>query len=264
MERRKRGKTRKKKALLGNHQRCWLWGRHTVGEILDAGRWPVAELLLADTLPEDTLAQSLARAEALDIPVSVEPAERLAQLCQSSEHQGYLARMAPFPYADPEALLTGAQDAPRLHAMLDRIQDPHNFGAIIRSAEVLGVQALWIGERNQAEVSSMVARSSSGAVNRIPIAQMESLPQAARAMKDRGFHLAAATEKAPVSCAEFDFRRPVTLVLGNEARGVSEELLAECDDELGIPQHGHIGSLNVAAAAAILFYEAQRQRAANT
>jgi len=262
--------SRKKKnpKLLGSHQRSWVWGRHAVLEILHARHWPAREVYLDEALAPEDLRVARSLAEQMDATVAIEPAERLTQLCNTAEHQGYLARMRPFPYADADAMLAhpaldGAGPAP-LFALLDGIQDPFNFGAIIRSAETLGVTAVAIGGHRQAEVNSQVARSSAGAINRLPIVRVEDLPDLARRLRERGVRLAAASEKADRVCADWDFSTPTALVLGNEGHGVSPELMDLCDVRLRIPQHGEIGSLNVAAAAAILFYEAARQRAPQT
>ncbi len=258
--------SRKKKQakLLGSHQRSWVWGRHAVLEILHAQRWPAREVYLDETLEPEHLRVAYSLAEQMGAEVAVVSAERLTQLCNTAEHQGYLARMCPFPYADADAMLThpaldGAGPAP-LFALLDGIQDPFNFGAIVRSAEALGVAAVAIGGRRQAEVNSQVARSSAGAINRLPLVRVEDLSDLARRLRERGVRLVAASEKASLACSGWNFATPSALVLGNEGRGVSPELANQCDAHLRIPQHGDIGSLNVAAAAAILFYEAARQR----
>jgi 23S rRNA (guanosine2251-2'-O)-methyltransferase len=258
--------SRKKKhpKLLGSHQRSWVWGRHAVLEILHAQQWPAREVYLDEALAPGDLCVARSLAEQMGATITIEPAERLTQLCNTAEHQGYLARMRPFPYADADAMLAhpaldGSGAAP-LFALLDGIQDPFNFGAIIRSAEALGVAAVAIGGHRQAEVTSQVARSSAGAVNRLPIVRVEDLPDLARRLQERGVRLAAASEKAARACSDWDFSTPAALVLGNEGHGVSPELMDLCDVRLCVPQHGGIGSLNVAAAAAILFYEAARQR----
>jgi len=260
MERSKRGKGKRK--LLGSHQRSWVWGRRLILEILRGGRWGIAELLLAEDLPESERDEAGDLAEAQGTPVRTEPGERLRALCHSAEHQGYLAKMLEFPYADPEETLARLADPnqPRpFHVLLDRVQDPHNFGAIIRSAEVLGVDAVWIGSRDQVGVTSMVARSSAGAVNRIPIARAPDVLALAGQLRELGLALVAATEKGAVDCTAHDFATPTALILGNEGEGIAPEILALCDARVRVPQSGAIGSLNVAAAAAVLFYEARRQ-----
>jgi 23S rRNA (guanosine2251-2'-O)-methyltransferase len=257
-------KTRKdKKKLLGNHQRSWIWGRHAVLEILEAGRWPMKKLYLSDALDASALADAQTRADELGYTVAVDSGERLRELCRSGEHQGYLAQMMPYIYASAagiKAHLTEDASDGRVPvvALLDSIQDPFNFGAIARSAEVLGIDGIIIGSRNQVEVTSMVARSSVGAVNHVPIAQVDDLVEYAKVLRSAGVTLVAATEKSEVLCSAHPFDGPTVIVLGNEGEGIQSELLEQCNVHVAIPQQGQIDSLNVAAAAAILFYEARR------
>src|SRR5205085_793916 len=153
---------RKPQPLLGSHQRCWVWGRNAVLETLAAGRWIPLEVRLADRLPADKVATVRRLTDPTGIPVLIEPAVRLRQLCGSDEHQGYLAKMPPFPYDDADALIARRPPSP-LYVVLDGIQDPFNFGSMLRSAEVLGTDAVFLGRERQVEVTSHVARSSSGA-----------------------------------------------------------------------------------------------------
>ena len=248
-----------KKRLLGNHQRCWIWGRHVVQETLRAGVWPMWELRLSEELPDEELSQVCSTAEKLKIPCSVEPAEKLVQACRTQEHQGYAAKMPPFPYHRADDVLRRASTTP-LYGLLDRIQDPYNFGAIIRSAEVLGVDALFVGKTHQAEVSSLVARSSAGAVNHVPIAQLDDLVEWTATLKERSLEIWAAAERGNMAISDCDFRRPGCLIIGNEGEGIRPELLELADCRVRIPQQGKVGSLNAAVSAGICFYEAARQR----
>lgn len=256
----RRGGGRRKK-LMGNHQRSWVWGRNAVSEILRFSRWPIAELYLDQALPAEVWREVSEAAEAQNIVPEKVSAERIEQLCHRSDHQGYLARMRPFPYENAEFVLQRIDsERPLFVVLLDRLQDPHNFGAILRSAETLGVDAVVVGSRHQAEVNSQVARSSAGAVNRIPIVRVDSLVTFAEQLRKSGLRLVAASEKAETTIDATDFRTATALLLGNEGDGVDQALLALCDAQVAIPQSGAIGSLNVAAAAAILFYEVARQR----
>ena len=146
--------------------------------------------------------------------------------------------------------------------ILDRIQDPHNFGAILRSAEVFGVDAVVIGETSQCDVTPHVARSSAGAVNHLPIARMEHLDQCPARLWDAGrIRTYAATGEGTAAPREVDFREPCALIIGNEGAGISRPLLNAAHGRICIPQHGRIESLNAAVAAGVLLYEVQRQRA---
>jgi 23S rRNA (guanosine2251-2'-O)-methyltransferase len=228
--------SRRSRQVMSNHNRCWIWGRHVVLETLQAGRWPILELLVGEQMEERLLADSIRLAERADVPLNVVSEAMLTKSCRTAEHQGFAARMAPFPYLTPSQFSSGLPDNPVI-AILDRLQDPFNFGAIIRCASTLGVDGIVVSDREQVEINSQVARSSVGAVNYLPIAQAS----------DRPLYQA-------------DFRRPSVLIIGNEGRGIRPELLGRCDVSVSIPMSGQIGSLNAAVAAGIMFYEMRRQR----
>lgn len=247
---------------MGSHNRSWLWGHHLVRETLEAGRWPIVELRLSEDLPPAERDAVTTMAAGQSIPVAIESSDRLRQLCGASDHQGYLARMRPFPFASVDELLGGLSANPVL-GLLDGIQDPHNFGAIIRSAEVLGVEGILVPQRRQSDVTTIVARSSAGAVNHLPLARSEDLVDAVRRLREeRGLRIVAADHRAERLPFEQDWTVPSAVIIGNEAAGVSEELRQASDDRVRIPQVGRIESLNAAVAAGILFYEIRRQRTA--
>lgn len=260
MERYRRGKG--KRRFLGSHQKCWIWGRNAVLETLRSGRWPILELRIADDLRGDDLAAVSADAKRLGIKPIAVSADEIVRLCHSTEHQGYLAKMAEYPYAEWTAALAVLRRRPApLVVALDAIQDPYNFGAILRSAEVFGVDAVVIGAHNQVEVTSMVARSSAGAVNRLTIARVAELPAALIEMREAGLAIIGASERAEHMIDGIDLVRGLAIVIGNESRGLSPAVHAACSDFARIPQHGAIGSLNAAVAASIVMYEIRRQRA---
>ena len=260
-ERTRRGKSRQ--PLLGNHQKCWIWGRNLLLETLSAARWKPYELLLSNELSDPERQHAVNLAEAAGILVRVEPAERLRGVCKSREHQGYAAKMPPFPVTSLNELCDrlDASPGPSLVVVCDAIQDPYNFGAVIRSAEILGADGIVVGERDQVNVTSLVARTSAGAVNHLPIVRVAELVDAVEELRSLGMQIVAATEKASGRPADVKFRRSTALLLGNEGHGVRSELLELCDRKVGIPQSGRVGSLNVAVAAGVLMYEAARQRA---
>lgn len=258
VERSRRGKGKRK--LLGNHQRCWLWGRNLVRETLLAGRWPIIELHLADDLPAEQLAEAQRAAAAHDVKLHLSGRDGLQRLAHTGEHQGYVAKMGPFPLQSADALLAAAPQRP-LYLILDGIQDPYNFGAMLRSAAAFGVDAVFVGSRGQASVSSLVARSSAGAVNRVPIAAVDDLAVLANTLRARKVSIVGASEKADRELTACDFNGATALILGNEGTGISEELLGCCDRLARIPLAANMDSLNAAAAAAVFLFEAQRQRA---
>jgi 23S rRNA (guanosine2251-2'-O)-methyltransferase len=257
VERYRRGKG--KRELLGNHQKCWIWGKNTVTESLRAGRWPIHELRLSETLPTETLQKTRGMAARLDIPVFVEPPQRLSDRCRSAEHQGFLAKMAPYPYESVDDILNNPPQCP-LHVVLDSIQDPHNFGAILRSADAMAVDAVFVGEKHQSDVTSLVARASAGAVNHVRLARVDNLGELVTRLKRCDVRIVAAAGDACRDCADCDFCRPTALLIGNEGGGIEQSLLELSDVRIRIPQFGVVDSLNAAVAAGILLYEARRQR----
>ncbi len=255
----KQSKVKKKKPLLGNHQKCWIWGKNAVTETLKAGFWPMWELHLADDLNAEEHQQAEQLANQLSIPVYRSSNNELTQKCRASDHQGMIAKMAPFPYSSLETILQ-KQTSPPLYLILDRIQDPYNFGAIIRSAEIMGAHGILIGTYEQCNVTSLVCRTSAGAVNHTPIAEVDNLLQLCRDLKETGISVVGTAMHAPDNVSNYDFCQPTAIIVGNEGTGINPKLLSECSHLVKIPQLGKTESLNVAISAGILLYEASRQR----
>jgi 23S rRNA (guanosine2251-2'-O)-methyltransferase len=245
---------------MGSHQRCWIWGRLPVTETLRAGRWRPLEVRLDERLPAEDRDEALQQAQQLGADVSLLSSAALTRLCRSEEHQGYIAKMPPFPYELPLELLS-ARSHPPFFVLLDAIQDPFNFGAILRSADAFGVDGLLVGATRQADVTSLVVRASSGAVNHVRLAQVDDLGPWIVRLREEGVHVVGSAPSARRDVAQVDFRKPTALVLGNEAVGIRPQLLELCDERVAIRQSGRVGSLNAAVAAGILFYEVSRQRA---
>lgn len=261
MAQKSRRKTRESK-YLGNHQRCWIWGRHLLLETLNAGKWPPVELYLSTELDSVERERVQSQAEELDLTVVVESSERIGKLCHAKDHQGYAAKMPPFPYTKTQDILQFEKPDP-FFVILDSIQDSHNLGAIVRTAEVLGVDAVVLSDRDQVDVNSQVARSSVGAVNYIPIAKPESLLEFLRELKSRNVHLLGTHrirgENLPGVAIPIG---GLACVIGSESWGISEDVMEFCDSLVRIPQAGKIESLNAAVAAGIVMYEVFRQRLA--
>ena len=262
--------------LAGNHQRSWLWGRHAVLETLKAGRWPIVELFVDSNQAEPDVAEVKRLAESLDIAVELADSDRLTQLCQTYEHQGLLARMGEFPCEDSESLMQAARASIEhaasnsavcgspglspLFVVCDRIQDTHNFGAILRSCDAMKLDGIVIGERYQSAITPHVARSSAGAVNHQRIFRVPQLTDAIAMLKQAEFQIIAASEKSATTLWEVELMRPNVVLIGSESSGVSQELLTLCDTHVAIPMLGGVNSLNAAVAAGIVLYECRRQQ----
>ena len=183
--------------------------------------------------------------------------EELERLCGSPDHQGVVAEVDPYPYADPNALLR-RPDA--LIVALDQVQDPRNLGAICRSAEFAGAAGVVIPERRSAEVTAVVCKTSAGAVEHLEIARVRNLADWLAEAKQANFWIWAADTDATQAPWDVDLTGPTVLVLGSEGKGVRPRVASACDGLVALPRLGQIDSLNVSAAAAALLSEATRQR----
>lgn len=230
-------------------------------ESLRANQWLPEELHLApEILDSSILNEVIRRAKSSGIDFQEATAESLTQLCHARDHQGLVARMPEFPYCSLDILDAPSNDKQRFALVLDRIQDPFNFGSILRSADLFGVSTVLIGEREQVGVTSHVARSSAGAVNFLNICRVPNLCEASQRLLATDYQLIAATEKSSTPPSQIDFRSNTAIVIGNEGTGIDPDLLNLATQTCAIPQSGHIDSLNAAVAAGILCYEVARQR----
>ncbi len=207
-------------------------------------------------------AELVTRARSMGIEVEQVARERAAAMSQGGAHQGLIAQLRPFRYAPLEDLLShgGQKSSPLLLVVLDGIQDPHNLGAIIRTAHALGAHGVVIPKDRSAPVSAAVAKASAGATELIPVAQVVNLSRAIEEMKKAGAWIAAAdpTAEEPVWSAKLT--GPLAIVVGSEGSGIRPGVLRHCDLRVSIPMVGRIGSLNASVAAAIVLYEIARSR----
>ncbi|HEX5930125.1 MAG TPA: 23S rRNA (guanosine(2251)-2'-O)-methyltransferase RlmB [Solirubrobacterales bacterium] len=183
--------------------------------------------------------------------------EELERLCGSPDHQGVVAEVDPYPYADPGGLLRS--DGGLLVA-LDQVQDPRNLGAVCRSAEFAGAGGLVVPERRSAGVTAVACKTSAGAVEHLPVAHVRNLADWLGDAKEAGFWIWGADAGADSPPWEVDLKGPTVLVLGGEGKGLRPRVASACDGLVSLPQGGRIESLNVSAAAAALLFEARRQR----
>ena len=185
------------------------------------------------------------------------PTEELEGLCGSPNHQGVVAEVDSYPYADSNALL-GREGA--LLVALDQVQDPRNLGAVCRSAEFAGAAGVVIPERRSAEVTAVVCKASAGAVEHLDIARVRNLADWLAQAKAAGFWLWGADAEAKPAPWDVDLTGPTVLVLGGEGKGLRPRVGSACDGRVALPRAGRVGSLNVSAAASALLFEAARQR----
>ena len=238
-----------------------IFGMHPLLEALEAGR-EIDKILLKRGLRSEEVSRITALARERTIPLQIVPEERLTRLTRK-QHQGVIAFISEIEYTPLETLIPMLYEAGRspFVLLLDGLTDVRNFGAIARTAECAGVDALIIPERGSVTVTADAIKTSAGALHRLPVCRVSSIMSAVSLLQASGLKIVAASEKARDVYTETELRLPLGLVLGAEDEGVSEDVLRRADHIVRIPQVGAIGSLNVSVAAGILIYEIVRQGA---
>lgn len=237
-----------------------VYGLHAVREALRSGARPLLRLLLAHQ--DRQLADIAKLAKAARVPIHVEPRSALDRLVPSGKHQGVIGVAAAKRYAEVDEIVGTAKERgePPFLIILDGLEDPHNVGAILRTAEAAGVHGVFIPERRAVGLTGAVAKASSGALDYLHVGCVTNLSRLIETLQTHGLWMYAVDVKAEKLYTEVDLRGPVALVLGGEGKGIRPGVLDKCDERIKIPMHGHVASLNVSAAAAITIFEAVRQR----
>jgi 23S rRNA (guanosine2251-2'-O)-methyltransferase len=237
-----------------------IYGIHAVNEALVAGE-PLRRIHVGDERKNDpALRNLLERARSDDVQVRFENRTFFANFPYKA-HQSVVAYGAPFDYITLEEAIALPRKGPALFVVLDHVTDPHNVGAIIRTTEAAGGTALVLPERRSAGVNATVRKAAAGATAHLPIARVSNISQAIRTLKKAGIWVAGAALGAEtVPLGEADFARDLAIVIGAEGEGIAPLVSRECDYRVAIPMYGKTQSLNASVAAAILLYEAVRQR----
>jgi len=238
-------------------------GRQPVLEALRSGR-PVNKVLLArDVGRHSAIAEILQRSRARHIPVEYVPAEALADAGGQTLNQGVLAYAAVKDYVGLEDLLDisrGMGEVP-LYCILDGIEDPHNLGAILRTACAAGIHGVVVRSRRAVGLTEGVSKASAGAVEYVPVARVANIAQSIEALKAHNVWVTGIDPAGTVDFSQVDFTCPSAILIGSEGAGVSDLVKRRCDVLASIPMRGEINSLNASVAAALVMYEAFRQRA---
>ena len=238
-----------------------IYGIHAVGEALAAGEPLRAIHLAANRSKDRAITELLAQAKEGGVPVRSERREFFERL-PFKAHQGVVAIAPPFAYASLHDILARRRDTrPRLILVLDHLTDPHNVGAIIRTAEAAGADGAILPARRSAGVNATVRKAAAGAAAHLPIARVANIADAIRVMKKAGIWVAGADASPEgVEAWKADLNRDLALVIGGEGSGLAQLVRRECDYLVKLPMRGQIASLNASVAAAILIYETLRQR----
>jgi 23S rRNA (guanosine2251-2'-O)-methyltransferase len=239
-----------------------IFGTRAVIEAVQAGK-EVDKILMRRDLQNDLSRELFNIVKTTSIPVQRVPQEKLDRLTRKN-HQGVIAFISAVIYQKLEDIVPFLYEEGKnpFVVLLDGVTDVRNFGAIARTCECAGVDALVIPARNSVSVNADAVKTSAGALLSLPVCKESGIPEAIRFLKNCGYKVVAATERAVIEYTQIDYTTPVALVMGGEDTGVSSENLRICDEMVKIPISGSIASLNVSAATAILIYEAVRQRKA--
>jgi 23S rRNA (guanosine2251-2'-O)-methyltransferase len=232
-----------------------VYGRRPVRELHRAGKRQILELLVT----ERALSAEPWLREVPGLRLQVAPERRLSDAANTRDHQGVVAFCEPYRYADAHALVEGEHP---LVVCLDQVTDPHNLGAVVRSAEGAGASGVVITERNAARVTAAVAKASAGAVEHVPVAVVVNLGRYLEEIKGPALWTWAATSDAQTPVWSADLTIGAALVFGAEGRGLRPGVRRSCDDAFTIPLAGSVESLNVSVAAGVALFEAARQRRA--
>jgi 23S rRNA (guanosine2251-2'-O)-methyltransferase len=240
-----------------------LYGRHPVLELLRSGARRAEEVAVLAT-GHGSLQEIVALARNAGIKVSLRTREQLTAMAGTPHHQGVVARVSRADYVELDDLIRrpAVQGQAALFLALDQVQDPRNLGALLRTAEVLGVHGVIVPRHRAAGLTAAAARVAAGALEFVPVAREGNLVAALATLKQAGVWVYGATSQGGIPPWEADFRRPVCIVLGGEGGGLRPLVTRTCDVLVTVPMPGRLGSLNVGAAGAALCYEALRQRGA--
>lgn len=235
-------------------------GRNAVIEVFRAGK-PIDKLFVLDGCQDGPIMTIKREAKKNDTMIKYVDKERLDQMSETGKHQGVIAYAAAYEYAEVEDILKLAEEkgeAPFVF-LLDNIEDPHNLGAIIRTANLAGAHGVIIPKNRAVGLTATVARTSAGALNYTPVAKVTNLAKTIEELKKKGLWFVCA-DMGGTEMYKLDLKGPIGLVIGNEGEGVGRLVKEKCDFIASIPMKGNIDSLNASVAAGVLAYEIVRQR----
>lgn len=238
----------------------YIFGTRVVAEAVKSGR-PVEKVLIKKGLDNALFLDLFRLIQERNVPYQFVPVEKINRITRKN-HQGVVAFMSVIDFADIEMLLPGIYEAGEdpFILVLDQITDVRNFGAIVRTAECGGVHAIVIPEKGIAKIGPDAVKTSAGALHSVPVCRAKKLTEVIRFLKNSGIKIIAATEKGADIYFQTNFTGPVAVIMGSEDAGISAQVLSLADEQVKIPLHGKIESLNVSVAAGLMIYEIVRQR----
>ncbi len=235
-------------------------GRHAVKEAIVSGH-TINKVLIQDTVKKGQINDILKKANSNKIIVQAVPKSKLDGM-SDAPHQGVAAYIAPYEYADFDAFLAQQKDNEKLSTVLilDGLEDPHNLGSILRTADASGVDGIIIPKRRSVALTQTVAKASTGAIEHVPVMRVTNLANTIETLKDHGYWVVGAEAENSTDYREMDAGMPLAIVIGSEGQGMSRLTKDKCDFYINIPMVGHVNSLNASVAASLMMYEVYRKR----
>ena len=246
-------------------QQEYIGGKHSLLEALRAGR-TVNKIWIAEGAQKHLTGPIIAEAKKLGVVIQHVDKRKLDQLAPDLQHQGVVAQVAPFAYAEVEDILAAASSAgqPPFILILDEIEDPHNLGSILRTAECTGAHGVILPKRRSASVTATVSKTSAGAAEYVPVARVTNLAQTIERLKEDGVWVVGTDVAANEEIYDTNlFTGPVAIVIGNENKGMGKLIKEKCDVLVKLPMAGQLNSLNASVAAGVVMYEVLRRRRQN-
>ncbi|OEH93170.1 23S rRNA (guanosine(2251)-2'-O)-methyltransferase RlmB [Bacillus solimangrovi] len=238
----------------------WIAGKNPVLEALRSGR-DINKVWIAEGTQRTTVQQLQKLAKESNTIVQIVPKQKLEQVV-GKNHQGVAASVAAYTYADLDDIIEIAKkkNEDPFILLLDEIEDPHNLGSILRTADSVGVHGVVIPKRRAVGLTNAVAKSSTGAIEYVPVARVTNMARTIDELKDRGFWIAGTDASAKQDFRQMSVDMPLGVVIGSEGRGMSRLIKDKCDFLLSLPMVGQVTSLNASVAAGLLMYEVYRKR----
>ncbi len=235
-------------------------GRNAVLEVFKSGR-DIEKIFVAKGNTEGTIKRIMSMAAERGIVLQQIERKRIDDMSQTKNHQGVIAIVSSHSYVDVEDIINNAKNKNKepFIIILDEITDPHNLGAILRTADAVGADGVIIPKRRSVGLTATVAKTSAGAIEYVPVAKVTNIANTIDMLKKAGLWIAC-TDMDGKSCFNSNLKGPIAIVIGSEGNGVGRLIKEKCDFTVSIPMYGHISSLNASAAAAVFMYEVIRQR----
>jgi 23S rRNA (guanosine2251-2'-O)-methyltransferase len=242
------------------HPEQVVYGRNAVVELMQTKPETVEKIYLQFNTSHPKLKEIVITARRLKIPCGKARMEKLTELSGTAKNQGVCALISSVTYYGIEEILAAPRNTAPLLVILDGLEDPHNVGAIVRTAEAVAADAVIMIEGKGAPVNATVHKASAGALSHMRVCKVKSLVKSLDLLRERGFQIIAADMDAEKNHTDIDWRRPTALVMGAEGSGLGSETRKRCDFVVRIPMAGCVESLNVSVATGVLLFEAMRQR----